>query len=61
MKVDCVHVDTVSGLMEELIVQTQKEKPSLNLSEDQITILKHSMTEKLLRFGTDKVELLSGR
>lgn len=61
MKVDCVHVSTISQLMEELIIQTQKEKPSLNLTENQIKILQESMTEKLLRFGPDRVEGLQLR
>jgi hypothetical protein len=61
MKVDCVRVSTVSGLVEELIVQTQKEKPSLNLTEDQITILKCSMTEKFLRLDADHIAGLSRR
>lgn len=61
MKVDCVRVDTVSGLMEELIVQTQQEKPALSLTEDQISILRQSMTEKFLRLDAEHIAGLSRR
>jgi len=58
---DCVPVSTVSQLVEELIVQTQKEKPSLNLTEEQVSILKRSMTEKLIRCDRERLDLLDGR
>ncbi len=61
MKVGLISVDTVTGLMEELIVQTSQEKPSLGLTSDHIKILTTSMAEKFSRLDSEHVASLSKR